>query len=756
MALRTAPSRVSCEEASRCARELYGIESAAVALAGERDDNFRLTDPDRGSYVLKFMDDGAGSASGDCGVRVLGHLHREDPGLPTPRPIRTRTGEDVGRFTVRGTPRHTLLIDLLPGEPLSAHAVTAPLLADLGGVLGRLDRALRGFFHPALEQSLAWDVRRLPELAVFIPELDSLHARRLATLAVDAYAARRATFSALRSQAIHGDGHAGNVLVDPASRTVSGLIDFGDMIRAPLILEPAVAMSELLTEGIADVALLAPLLRGFVGVQTLLAEEVEHLFDLILARHAVTILVHAWRLRHDPAGADAVAAAAARAATSIEQLLGAGREGCTREWHEAAATIPAAELRRRRHFLGAGAELFYDEPLHLIRGEGAWLFDAAGGRYLDVYNNGPHVGHAHPRVAAAISRQTALLATHTRYLHESILEYAEQLCARLPAGLDACIFLNSGSEANDIAWRIAKTLSGHGAGLVMEHAYHGITDAVSALTPQTGPPMPHIATLAAPAEPFDPAATTRDLDRALDSLARRGLEPAAFYLDSALTSNGIFDPPPEWLALIAARVRAGGGLIVGDEVQYGLGRSGSHFWGFERRGVTPDIVTMGKPMGNGYPLGALIANRAVIEEFQAKTGFFSTFGGNPVAAAAGLAVLAVLDGERLMENAHTVGAHLRSGLVELAARHPGVTAVRGAGLMLGLEIGAIGGATPRQSARRAVNVLARRHRVLTGTEGPAGNVLKLRPPLCFDRDQAGILLAALEAVAIEIGAGGRP
>ena len=757
LALRTARPRVSGGEAGSCARRLYGIDAAPLALPGERDDNFRLEDASGRAYVLKFIDAEARPSTVDCSVRVLQHLRREDPGLPVPEPLPTLAGTPIGSFEVDGGLRNTLLIRFLPGESLGGTACTAPLLADLGAVLARIDRALRGFFHPALDQSLAWDVRRLPELAAFIAEVDSASARSLLSGIADRFASRRAALEGLRSQAIHGDGHAGNILVHAAAGKVAGIVDFGDMIRAPLILELAVAMSELLTEDRAGADELAPLLAGYTGVQKLQAGEVGHLHTLILARHAVTVLIHAWRRRHDPEGAEGVAAAAAQALRSAGRLLELGEESCTRRWHEAAGTVPAADLRRRRqHLLGSGAELFYEEPLHLVRGEGAWLFDPAGRRFLDVYNNVPHVGHAHPAVVAAIAGQAAQLATHTRYLHEAVLEYAEQLCSRLPPHLDTCIFVNSGSEANDVAWRIAKSLSGRDGGLVMEFAYHGITDAVSALTPQTGARAPQVATLGVPSDPFDPGATQRDLDRALRELDARGHAPAAFYLDSALTSNGIFDPPPSWLESIATRVRADGGLFVGDEVQYGLGRSGSHFWGFERRGVTPDIVTMGKPMGNGYPMGALISSRAIIEEFQARTGFFSTFGGNPVAAAAGIAVLRVLDEERLMENAQLIGAYLGERLVELAGRRECLVAVRGAGLMVALEIGAMHGRTPRQTARRAVNLLARIHGVLTGTEGPSGNVLKLRPPLCFSRQQADLLLSALDQTAAAIDAGPGP
>ncbi|MEP6883197.1 MAG: aminotransferase class III-fold pyridoxal phosphate-dependent enzyme [Gammaproteobacteria bacterium] len=410
--------------------------------------------------------------------------------------------------------------------------------------------------------------------------------------------------------------------------------------------------------------------------------------------------------------------------------------------------------------MGAGAELFYETPLHLVRGAGVWLYDAQGSAYLDVYNNVPHVGHAHPTVVAAIQRQTAILATHTRYLHGNILEYAEQLTARLPEHLNACIFVNSGSEANDVAWRMAKMASGQQGGLVMEHAYHGITDAVAALTPSTGRPQdPRVLTIAPPPaelgidDEMDSAALTetmQDADRSIAGLAARGHAPAAFFIDTAITSSGIFDPPATWAEAVSERVRAAGGLIVADEVQYGLGRSGSHFWGFQRRGLNPDIVTLGKPVANGYPMGVVIANRTLIEAFQKKFGFFSTFGGNAVAAAAGLAVLKVLDDEELAANALNTGNYLRAQLDAVAARHECLGEVRGTGLLLGVEVRGHDLPASQRNCKRIINALASEFHILIGYEGPHANILKLRPPMPFATEHADLLTKAIDAAATAV------
>ncbi len=767
-------------EAERIARDLYGLSVSVSALPGERDCNFRLRTrgvPAR-EFVLKILDVATDADSTDCLVSVLNHIAEQDPGLPVPRLYPTQRGESIGRMARDGIDYTACLVSYLPGRLLLESSPGTALMRTLGATLARIDRDLQGFFHPSLARRLAWDVRRLPELAEFLSYIESPALRGTVERVSSVFQACLAKLRGLRSQAIHGDCHAANLLVNPDGQSICGILDFGDMIHAPLVLEPAVAMSELLTEGLASLESVGAVLQGFTASQRLQADEVELLYDIITARHAVTVLVHAWRHHHDPPGARVLDMAAAQSAQSLNALLGADVAALTRSWHEAAGTLswptppavasaappaaapPAAgapDLVRRHRLMGAGAELFYEKPLHLVRGSGVWLYDAEGRAYLDVYNNVPHVGHAHPAVVAAIQRQTALLATHTRYLHEKILEYAEALTCRLSKHLDACIFVNSGSEANDVAWRLVQMATGRSGALVMEHAYHGITDAVAALTPGAGEPRePRVVAIASPpahlgvSDPMDThalAAALQDVDRAMATLTARGFAPAAFFVDTALTSSGIFDPPAAWASTVCARVRAAGGLIVADEVQYGLGRSGSHFWGFDRRGIEPDIVTLGKPVGNGYPMGVVVANRALIEAFQAQFGFFSTFGGNAVAAAAGLAVLEVLDAERLTENAAATGSYLRGQLESIAATHECLGAVRGSGLLLGLDVLARDGTESRQRNKRIVNALASQYRILTGYEGPHAGILKLRPPMPFRREHADRLTAAIDAAA---------
>jgi 4-aminobutyrate aminotransferase-like enzyme/Ser/Thr protein kinase RdoA (MazF antagonist) len=766
LALRTSPPAISHAEGERIAREIYGLAATAQALPGERDCNFRLECAGR-EFVLKILDAAGLAQSADCLASALDFLAEVDPKLPVPRLIPTMRGEGVGRYRRDGIDYDTCLVSFLPGRCLAESTPSAALLRNMGGTLARIDRALQGFFHPFLGRPIAWDVRRLPELVESSRYIESSTIRAAVQQAAGALRERLPALRRFRSQAIHGDCHAMNLLVDEEGASITGILDFGDMIHAPPIVEVGVALSELLTEEVLPLESVGTVLEGFAQGQSLIPAEIDALFDIIAARHAAAILVHAWRCQHDPSGAALLHDAAARAGDSLQRLLRADRVALTRVWQAAAMRLAGPSigdalptLERRHRLMGAGAELFYAKPLHFVRGEALWLYDAQGRAYLDVYNNVAHVGHCHPQVVEAVSRQSALLATHTRYLHEGILEYAEQLTALLPAHLNACIFVNSGSEANDVAWRIAKMASGGRGALIMQHAYHGITDAVGALTPGAGQPSdPRVFALAPPPALLragdelaaaEMSAAVEDVDLGIRTLLQRGCAPAAFFIDSALTSTGIFDAPTPWAKALAGRVHDSGALIVADEVQYGFGRCGSNFWGFERRGFSPDIVTLGKPVGNGYPMGVVIANRELIEAFQAKFGFFSTFGGNAVAAAAGLAVLQVLKQERLQQNAHTTGCYLRDELTRIAARHACLGEVRGNGLLQGLTINASGDAAAKHRTQAIVNALAAEFGVLIGSEGPGANVLKLRPPMSFAAAHVDLLVHALDTVAARV------
>jgi 4-aminobutyrate aminotransferase-like enzyme len=393
--------------------------------------------------------------------------------------------------------------------------------------------------------------------------------------------------------------------------------------------------------------------------------------------------------------------------------------------------------------------------VHLVRGEGVWLFDPDDRRYLDCYNNVAVVGHSHPRVVQAVTQQQQLLATHSRYLHEAIVELAERLQSTLPPELDAVMVVNSGSEANDLAWRIARAATGRAGAVVTACAYHGLTEATHALSPEewaNGEQPAHVATIPAPDGYRGPYRREDDgwmqryaahIDDAARSLGDRGF--AAIYLDPAFTADGILSPPPAYLREAARRALTLGGLVVADEVQAGHGRSGTHMWSFEASGIAPDMVVLGKPMGNGFPVAALVVRSQLLSAVPEEVELFSTFGGNPVACAAALAVLAVIEDEGLMANAANVGSYLRHGLLALAERHPLIGDVRGEGLLLGVELIDEARGPAAGNARKVTEAMRERGILLSAT-GPAGNVLKIRPPLVFQHEHADLFLQALDEV----------
>jgi 4-aminobutyrate aminotransferase-like enzyme len=412
-------------------------------------------------------------------------------------------------------------------------------------------------------------------------------------------------------------------------------------------------------------------------------------------------------------------------------------------------------LARRERLLGPAYRLFYDKPVHLVRGEGVWLYDAAGHKYLDMYNNVPHVGHCHPRVVQAICEQARVLNTHTRYLHDNILECADRLSGKLPAELDTTMFCCTGSESNELALRIARTATGRKGVIVADYAYHGNTQAIYEITTSDIPAsdLPdYVVTVPAP-DTYrgryrdDDAAVlyAGHVREAVALLRARGFEPAAFVIDTIISSCGVVAPPRGYLAEVAAIVRGAGALFIADEVQPGFGRTGLHFWGFEADGLVPDIVTTGKPMGNGHPVSAVVARRGLVEDFGRKGDYFNTFGGNPVSCAAALAVLDVIEEEGLQQNALEIGQYIQEGLRQLAIEHECIGDVRGTGLFQALELVADREQrTPDGALARSVANGLRDRGVLTGVIGPDRNILKLRPPMVLSRANADLMLERLD------------
>ncbi len=399
-------------------------------------------------------------------------------------------------------------------------------------------------------------------------------------------------------------------------------------------------------------------------------------------------------------------------------------------------------IEARGRLLGRNLSIAYDRPLNIVRGSMQYLYDDEGRRYLDAYNNVAHVGHCHPKVVAAGQKQMELLNTNTRYLNETILEYATNLTATLPESLSICFFVNSGSEANELALRLARAHTKARDLIVLEHAYHGNTTTLIDISPykhdgpggEGAPAWVHKVPL---------PASQADAQYVIDLAAKLRGRLCGFIAESMPSVAGQIIFPDGYLAQAYEAVRGAGGVCIADEVQTGYGRTGTHFWAFERYGVVPDIVVLGKPIGNGHPIGAVITTRAIAESFNNGMEFFSTFGGNNVSCAIGLKVLEIVQEENLQAHALEIGERLLKGLRDLQQRHAIIADVRGSGFFLGVELLRDARIPATQEAARIVNQLRERG-ILLGTDGPHHNVLKIRPPMPFSKADADLLLTTFE------------
>jgi 4-aminobutyrate aminotransferase-like enzyme len=687
--------------------EHFGFHGTVRAhFNSECDQSALIVDEFGDERVVKISNDAGSVDEMDLEGRAALWAHQVDPGLPIAVPLLTVTGELHAQ-----TPRLVRLYERLPGRASVDGAMLSPTaVKEYGATTARLGLALRGFFHPAAGRRSPWHVESRHHLGTVDDDL--------VRDALDRFEQNVAPqWDSLRAQPVHSDLTLDNLLLDDHEH-VSGILDFGDLTHTALVADLAAALVSVgsTRTGRDLLSTLALFLDGYTAISPLEPVERAVLADTVRLRCAITVALSA----HRPD------------ANEYLRSWDAGAWSMLRELHDVdpavfGATRPQpADLRRRRDkvFGTVLAPLTYGEPLTPVKGSGATLLDTDGRSYIDAYNNVPVVGHAHPRVATAIADQARLLSTNLRYLHPRAIELAERLTASMPdKTLDTVLFLNSGSEAVDLAWRIATAVTGNTGALVSDFAYHGVTTATTAFSPEQwrGGWVPdHV-------ERF----TVGDgLGGAIQKLATRGHEPAALFIDPTYTSDGILVPGRQYHESLTTNA-----MVVADEVQAGFGRAGDHLWSFVGAGITPDLVTLGKPMGNGYPVAAVLARRADVEALAAQTEFFSTYSGGPVAAAAAMAVLDVIDDEHLIEHAAAMGQLMRAELE--ANGHE----VRGRGLLLGVPLGIDASAVLDE---------ARRNGVLIGSTGPRNDVLKIRPPLVITTRQVQQVAAVVSAAVKDV------
>ena len=758
--LTTHPPRFDEVEAAAIGGDVFGVVAdGAVNLGSERDQTFLLTSSRAPAAVLKVSNSAESTANLDMEALVVAHIARVDPSLPVARPLMRLAAADPDaplsyRALVGASQAHWCrAYPVIPGRlrcnpsELSDRAVIA-----WGETVARLARAMRGFSHPSAHRVLPWDLKAVPMVRGMVGAIRNPEWSTAVEQVLDRYdTAIAPRWESLRAQVVHGDLNVDNAIVDDDGM-ICGIIDFGDMSHTALITDLASVIDSLVLDRTGDDSfrIARLVLDGYQRVTPLEADELLVISDAWAARAAAGIAIGSWRSAEGLEDPEFAERDLVRLYAVLRRILDTGFDEAAQRVSGISPMRSRDELiRRREDVFGPAAEpLTYDEPLLAHHASGVWMYDANGDRFLDAYNNVPCVGHAHPRVSEAIARQSRLVNTHLRYLHPTAIELAERLLATCPAGLDTVLFVNSGSEANDLAWRLATHVTGRRGALCTHFAYHGISEAIAPMSPEVLYKQQHSDHV----ERWRPADAYRgehlDASQFVEALARlesKELPPAAVMLDGILQSDGVQVLTPEYVRDLARRTHEAGALWIADEVQGGHGRTGEAMWSFQRFGIKPDFVTLGKPMGNGHPIAAVITRREFLEDFADATVIFSTFGGNPVSAAAGLAVLDVLEDERVLPRVAAAGQMLRTAVRDATRDVSCVGDVRGMGLANGIEIVGPGSKTPDPVAASNIKNAMKRNGVLIGTTGAAANVLKVRPPLAFTEREVPVFVDALVA-----------
>ena len=744
----------------------YGFRPSVQRLTGENE-NYLVERDDGTRFVLKIV------AGEGCRERILlEHAMVEAAqaagiGVALPRLVPDLHGNLVFAFGgAGGEPRLGRLMAFVPGVSWRNHPPDSPgLLTALGELAARFATALSSVDLPEARRTHQWDLAAAGAHRRDLAIAGGPQRQRLLAVQFERWAAYGRELADVPRGLIHGDLNDDNVLI--ADGRISGVLDFSDSLHNPLVCELAIALTYAMFYESEPWAAGARVVSGYHSVRPLSSTEIELLYPLICGRLAASVVISTQRRQIDP-GRKGWFVTEDQAWAFLEQHGDRDPVDIADRLSELIDVRPYVDrgppagdlLARRRRVSSAAQSITYRNPVKFIRGRGAYLIDERGRPFLDLYNNVCHVGHCHPHVVRAGQEQMARLNTNTRYLTEAHVSFSERLAGLFPPPLDTVFLVNSGTEANELALRLACAHTGHEDVLVVENAYHGHTRRLVDISPYKfmgpggkGRPEPWVHVVPMP-DGFRGACRghTEEVGRAYGDqvgaiIQEAGRPIAAFLAETLPSCGGQVIPPPGYFETAFGHVRGAGGVCILDEVQVGFGRVGSHFWAFEDYDVVPDIVVLGKPMGNGHPIGAVVCTRVVAESFEA-TGmeWFSTFGGNPVSCAIGSAVLDVIEDEGLQEHARATGADFLQALGELGSRFQCVGDVRGRGLFLGIDLVLADGLTPAtELADHVINEL-RERRVLTGTDGPANNVIKLKPPLVVTEEDVDRFVLELDPI----------
>lgn len=749
----------------------YDISGVISRLAGENE-NYLVKKEDGTCFVLKLADDDT-----TAGMIEIEHLAVErllDAKLiiHLPRVILTRIGSVQACLTTKGRKQiRGRLLHFVQGKAFCESLPAATeLFEDLGRIIAQMDLALSFIVHPETKRTHHWDLARADQHRSKISLIEEPEKRQILEWVFHIYAAvAKPLFSSLPTSLIHGDINDDNVLVE--NGRIAGILDFGDCLTNPTICDLAIALAYHTLDQDNPLEACATIIGAYHKHRVLSMDEMNVIFPLMCARLAVSVIISAQRRKIDPKRPGwFVSEERAWKNLEVFSTIGPAQAAIILssktdlDPFEDRGLSVAELLKNRQRIIAPSVSSSYDKPLKFLYGSGQYLYDYNGRPFLDLYNNVCHVGHCHPEVVKAGQNQMAKLNTNTRYLYDELTDYAQKLCDTLPDELDTCFFVNSGSEANELALRMARIFTSQKEILVVDNAYHGHTSTMVDISPYKfmgkggkGEPEPWVHIV-----PVADGYRGRFKGHGNDSGTAYGNEVGAliktletpiagFITESLLSCGGQIIPPQGYFATAFKHVRDAGGLCIVDEVQTGFGRVGSHFWAFELQNVIPDIVVMGKPIGNGHPMSAVVTRKEIAQSFANGMEFFATFGGNPVSCAIGLSVLSVIKEEGLQEHAKILGKHILAGLNDLKDRHDIIGDVRGIGLFIGIELvkdrNSLTPATHKAS--ELVNRLKNRG-ILLGTDGPYSNVIKIKPPMVITKEDTDMFLRVLDDVLLNM------
>ena len=691
---------------------------------------------------------------------VLLHL-QGDSDDKFPQPIRFRDGSFIKMIVIDGKKTICRMLSFLDGDFLGDQKYTIALVRSLGNFLAEMDLRLKQLDNHILKaRQWEWDLQYLHLNKKYLGDVSDPHDRSIVSYFFQQFEENVVPeLPNLRKQIIYNDANEWNVLVKKGE--ISGIIDFGDLAYAPLINELAVAITYACYDKEDPLAWIPAILKSYNDTIPLEKKELNILYYLVAARLCISVCNSAYAKRTNPDNSYATVSEQ-HAWSMLHKWLRVNPRGAENLFRNAVGMPvhqqPSVDktINRRHQHVSSILSLSYAKPISMDRAAFQYMYDTGGSTFLDAYNNIPHVGHSHPAVVAAGQRQMARLNTNTRYLYDLLSEYAEKLLSKFPDPLNKVYFVNSGSAATDLAIRMAYAHTQHKKLMILEHGYHGNTQIAIDISdykfsnPKGQGQKDHIIKAQLP-DTYRGKYTNEQAGQlyageAIEQIIRSDSPIAAFIAEPIVGCGGQVPLAEGYLKEIYPTVRKQGGLCISDEVQTGFGRLGDHFWGFEAQEVIPDLVIIGKPMGNGHPIGAVVTTDEVAESFGRGVEFFSSFGGNPVSCAIGLSVLEVIEEEKLQENAKQVGDYYKSLLVELQSKYDCIGDVRGSGLFLGIDIVEMGTKkTDRALAGYIKNELREKY-ILISTDGPEDSVIKTKPPLCFTKENAKEVVDAIDEV----------